>query len=93
MMKKRSALMMSSVLLMSVVLAACGGNNNNTASNTAQNGSAGNKSGETKTVKIFQFKTEIVEGLNELKVEFEKKTLTSSWISKLSAVAQTMQQR
>ncbi|MNZ72995.1 Multiple sugar-binding protein precursor [compost metagenome] len=25
-----------------------------------------------KTVKIFQFKTEIVEGLNELKVEFEK---------------------
>ncbi|WP_342424404.1 ABC transporter substrate-binding protein [Paenibacillus sp. FSL E2-0178] len=70
MMKKRSAVMLSSVMLMSVVLAACGGNNN-TASNNASNGSAGN-SGEVKTVKIFQFKTEIVEGLNELKVEFEK---------------------
>ncbi|QSF45724.1 ABC transporter substrate-binding protein [Paenibacillus tianjinensis] len=72
MMKKRSAVMMSSVMLMSVVLAACGGNNN-TASNNTQNGSAGNAaSGKVKTVKIFQFKTEIVEGLNELKVEFEK---------------------
>ncbi|WP_083442725.1 ABC transporter substrate-binding protein [Paenibacillus sp. IHB B 3415] len=70
MMKKRSAVMLSSVMLMSVVLAACGGNNN-TASNSASNGSAGN-SGEVKTVKVFQFKTEIVEGLNELKVEFEK---------------------
>lgn len=74
MMKKRSAIMMSSIMLMSVVLAACGGNNNNnTASNNATNGSAGNTdSGKVKTVKIFQFKTEIVEGLNELKVEFEK---------------------
>ncbi|OKP98888.1 ABC transporter substrate-binding protein [Paenibacillus sp. P46E] len=72
MIKKRSALLMSSVMLMTVVLAACGGNSNNAASNTASNGSAGNKSGEVKTVKIFQFKTEIVEGLNELKVEFEK---------------------
>ncbi|MEC0171783.1 ABC transporter substrate-binding protein [Paenibacillus graminis] len=72
MMKKRSALMLSSVMLMSVMLAACGGNSNNTASNNASNGSAGNTSGAVKTVKIFQFKTEIVEGLNELKVEFEK---------------------
>ncbi|MEK4324487.1 extracellular solute-binding protein [Paenibacillus sp. FSL R7-0297] len=73
MMKKRSAVMLSSVMLMSVVLAACGGNNtNNNASNGASNGSAGNTSGAVKTVKIFQFKTEIVEGLNELKVEFEK---------------------
>ncbi|OKP92828.1 ABC transporter substrate-binding protein [Paenibacillus sp. P3E] len=72
MIKKRSALLMSSVMLMTVVLAACGGNSNNAASNNASNGSAGNKAGEVKTVKIFQFKTEIVEGLNELKVEFEK---------------------
>lgn len=73
MMKKRSAVMLSSVMLMSVVLAACGGNNtNNNASSSAANGSAGKPSGEVKTVKIFQFKTEIVEGLNELKVEFEK---------------------
>lgn len=71
MMKKRAALTMSSVLLMSTVLAACGGNAGNTASDNASNGSAGN-SGAVKTVKIFQFKTEIVEGLNELKVEFEK---------------------
>ncbi|MBP2114528.1 ABC transporter substrate-binding protein [Paenibacillus silagei] len=69
--KKYSALMMSSVMLMSVVLAACGGNADKSASNNASNGSAGN-SGAVKTVKIFQFKTEIVEGLNELKVEFEK---------------------
>ncbi|MEK4009261.1 ABC transporter substrate-binding protein [Paenibacillus sp. FSL H3-0333] len=69
--KKQSALMMSSVMLMSVVLAACGGNADKSASNNASNGSAGN-SGAVKTVKIFQFKTEIVEGLNELKVEFEK---------------------
>lgn len=71
MMKKRAALMMSSVLLMSTVLAACGGNADKPASDNASNGSAGN-SGAVKTVKIFQFKTEIVEGLNELKVEFEK---------------------
>ncbi|GGG07713.1 ABC transporter substrate-binding protein [Paenibacillus albidus] len=70
MMKKRSALLLSSVMTMSLALAACGGNN---AANNAQNGSAGNNAaGEVKTVKIFQFKTEIVEGLNELKVEFEK---------------------
>ncbi|WP_373293957.1 ABC transporter substrate-binding protein [Paenibacillus albidus] len=69
-MKKRSALLLSSVMTMSLALAACGGNN---AANNAQNGSAGNNAaGEVKTVKIFQFKTEIVEGLNELKVEFEK---------------------
>ncbi|MHA6534029.1 ABC transporter substrate-binding protein [Paenibacillus sp. BAC0078] len=72
MMKKRSALMLSSVMLMTVVLAACGGNSNNKAASNASNGSAGNTSGAVKTVKIFQFKTEIVEGLNELKVEFEK---------------------
>ncbi|MBT2290342.1 extracellular solute-binding protein [Paenibacillus albidus] len=70
MMKKRSALLLSSVMTMSLALAACGGDN---AANNAQNGSAGNnEAGDVKTVKIFQFKTEIVEGLNELKVEFEK---------------------
>ncbi|WP_375708436.1 ABC transporter substrate-binding protein [Paenibacillus albidus] len=69
-MKKRSALLLSSVMTMSLALAACGGDN---AANNAQNGSAGNnEAGDVKTVKIFQFKTEIVEGLNELKVEFEK---------------------
>lgn len=69
-MKKRSIVLLSVVLVMSMVLAACGGNKSAQDSNASQNGSATN--GETKTVKIFQFKTEIVEGLNELKVEFEK---------------------
>lgn len=68
--KKRSAVALSAVMAMSLALTACGGNNN--ASSNSQNGSAGTNSGEVKTVKIFQFKTEIVEGLNELKVEFEK---------------------
>ncbi|MEF2967640.1 ABC transporter substrate-binding protein [Paenibacillus sp. M1] len=69
--KKRSLVLLSVLLVMSMLLAACGGNKANTG--TAENG-AGNaaNSGEVKTVKIFQFKTEIVEGLNELKVEFEK---------------------
>ncbi|MEK4037022.1 extracellular solute-binding protein [Paenibacillus sp. FSL L8-0493] len=68
--KKHSAVALSAVMAMSIALTACGGNNN--ASSNSQNGSAGTNSGEVKTVKIFQFKTEIVEGLNELKVEFEK---------------------
>lgn len=58
----------SLVMLMafSLVLAACGGNSD---SGSASDGSSKE---EIKTVKIFQFKTEIVDGLNELKVEFEK---------------------
>lgn len=69
--KKRSMVILSVLLVMSMLLAACGGKNN---ANDAANGNSGNsgKSGEVKTVKVFQFKTEIVEGLNELKVEFEK---------------------
>lgn len=72
-MKKSSWMIVSVLLIMSMLLSACGGNNNagNTTDGNAQNGSAPS-TGETKTVKIFQFKTEIVEGLNELKVEFEK---------------------
>ncbi|RCX20586.1 carbohydrate ABC transporter substrate-binding protein (CUT1 family) [Fontibacillus phaseoli] len=68
--KKRSMVILSVLLVMSMLLAACGGNNK-TNSGTAEGGNAG-KGGEVKTVKVFQFKTEIVEGLNELKVEFEK---------------------
>ncbi len=66
--KKRSMIILSVLLVMSMMLAACGGKNN---ADNAANGNSG-KSGDVKTVKIFQFKTEIVEGLNELKVEFEK---------------------
>ncbi|MEK5162723.1 ABC transporter substrate-binding protein [Paenibacillus sp. FSL R5-0527] len=71
--KKRSLIILSVLLVMSMLLAACGGSKGGNGSSTgnAQNGSAA-AGGEVKTVKIFQFKTEIVEGLNELKVEFEK---------------------
>jgi raffinose/stachyose/melibiose transport system substrate-binding protein len=69
--RKRLGMFLSVMLVMSMLLAACGGNKNTDTSNSAGNGSAG-KTGEVKTVKIFQFKTEIVESLNELKVEFEK---------------------
>lgn len=63
--KRKLSLLLSVVLVMSTFLAACGG-----SSSEGQNGNSSNE--EVKTVKIFQFKTEIVEGLNELKVEFEK---------------------
>jgi raffinose/stachyose/melibiose transport system substrate-binding protein len=66
-MKKRSIVLLSVLLVMSMVLAACGGNAKD--ADSTQNGSA--TKDEIKTVKIFQFKTEIVEGLNELKVQFE----------------------
>lgn len=55
------------LLAFSMLLAACGGK-----SEEGQGGSTKGASGDVKTVKIFQFKTEIVDGLNELKVEFEK---------------------
>lgn len=59
------------LLCLSLILSACGGNGNKTSSGTGNSGTGG-KSTEVKTVKILQLKTEIVEGLNELKVEFEK---------------------
>lgn len=69
-MKKPKYLVMVAVLLtLAMLVAACG--NGNSANGT--NKGEGNQGGsEQKTVTIFQFKTEIVEGLNELKVEFEK---------------------
>ncbi|MGF7045654.1 raffinose/stachyose/melibiose transport system substrate-binding protein [Paenibacillus sp. DS2015] len=66
--KKSATLLVSVLLVMSLVLAACGGNNN-TKSDNSSNATSSDK---VKTVTIFQFKTEIVQGLNELKVEFEK---------------------
>ncbi|WP_059051811.1 ABC transporter substrate-binding protein [Paenibacillus senegalimassiliensis] len=71
-MKKPKNLMMVSVLLiMSLLVAACGNGNSANGTNTGGE-SQGSGKQEQKTVTIFQFKTEIVEGLNELKVEFEK---------------------
>ncbi|MFB5673785.1 ABC transporter substrate-binding protein [Paenibacillus terreus] len=65
--KHKYPIILSVLLTMSLILSACGGGGNLVSDN---NGS-GDKPGQ-KTVTIFQFKTEIVEGLNELKVEFEK---------------------
>ncbi|WP_106767000.1 ABC transporter substrate-binding protein [Paenibacillus faecalis] len=55
------------LLAFSMLLSACGG-----SSTEGESESNDTASGEVKTVKIFQFKTEIVDALNELKVEFEK---------------------
>lgn len=67
---KKMKITLMLLLAVSLVLSACG---SKTDSNSAT-GDNGNQStsNEIKTVKIFQFKTEIVDGLNELKVEFEK---------------------
>ncbi len=71
---KRLMFLLTSVLTLSLVLSACGGGNKaangGNAGDEASQG--GNAPAEIKTVKILQLKTEIVEGLNELKVEFEK---------------------
>ncbi|HAF98000.1 ABC transporter substrate-binding protein [Paenibacillus sp. FSL K6-1566] len=64
---KKMKLTLVMLLAFSMVLAACGGKSSEEGS-----GSSDAASGDVKTVKIFQFKTEIVDGLNELKVEFEK---------------------
>ncbi|MDP4097360.1 ABC transporter substrate-binding protein [Paenibacillus sp. P96] len=64
--KPKYSIMLAVLLTMSLILAACGGGGNLVSDNNS-----GDEQGQ-KTVTIFQFKTEIVEGLNELKVEFEK---------------------
>ncbi|MGZ7442046.1 ABC transporter substrate-binding protein [Paenibacillus sp. TH7-28] len=69
--KAKYSIVLSVLLTMSLILAACGGGNSANGTNSGAEGQGGGKQ-EQKTVTIFQFKTEIVEGLNELKVEFEK---------------------
>lgn len=66
-MQKSKFFKLASILLaMMVVLAACGGKSNSENGNKQASGSQ-----EKKTVTVFQFKTEIVEGLNELAKAFE----------------------
>lgn len=69
--KAKYSIVLSVLLTMSLILAACGGGNSANGTNSGGESQGGGKQ-EQKTVTIFQFKTEIVEGLNELKVEFEK---------------------
>lgn len=69
-MQKGKLVKMSSLLLtLVIVLAACGGGNSNSNSS---NNKAASGSQEKKTVTVFQFKTEIVEGLHELARAFEE---------------------
>lgn len=68
---KKYAILLSMLIVVSVIMSACGGSGNNAANNGSASGGKGSGKQEQKTVTIFQFKTEIVEGLNELKVEFE----------------------
>lgn len=69
--RTKLTVVLSVLMVMSLLLAACGGGNN-AAKNESGNKANAPASSEVKTVTIFQFKTEIVEGLNELAVEFEK---------------------
>lgn len=64
--KKYTKLTLVMLLAFSVVLAGCGSKKENKAEETS-----GGKTVETKTIKIFQFKVEIAEALNKLKVEYE----------------------
>ncbi|NMO97235.1 ABC transporter substrate-binding protein [Paenibacillus lemnae] len=63
---KNFRLTLALLLVCSMFLSACG----SSGGSEGENGNAA--SGEKKKVTVFQFKTEIVDGLNELKVEFEK---------------------
>ncbi|MDQ0061856.1 ABC transporter substrate-binding protein [Paenibacillus harenae] len=79
-MKKLSFLMLVAVMV--VVLAACGGNNGNNVANnggteaTNQPTEAAQTDAPKKdvTIKIFQFKVEIAEALNQMAAEYEKET-------------------
>ncbi|MEK4509186.1 ABC transporter substrate-binding protein [Paenibacillus sp. FSL K6-2524] len=67
-MKRYTKFTLVMMLAFSIILAACGSKEaENNKGNTAETGSTG----ETKTIKIFQFKVEIAEALNRLKAEYE----------------------
>ncbi|MFD1957675.1 ABC transporter substrate-binding protein [Paenibacillus thailandensis] len=66
-MKKSAWLSFLLLLALTVVLAGCGGGN---AGGSPEGGESAS-GGETKTIKIFQFKVEIAEALNKLKAEYE----------------------
>ncbi|QAY67241.1 ABC transporter substrate-binding protein [Paenibacillus protaetiae] len=69
---KRNVLLSFTLLLAFVlVLSGCGGNNNESGSGNSKESSGSAAKGETKTIKIFQFKVEIAEALNRLKTDYE----------------------
>ncbi len=75
-MKKRSMVLMSAALALTAVLSGCGSSNN--GNNAANSPSASSPGAETPkknvTIKMFQFKVEIAEQLQNLVNEYEKET-------------------
>lgn len=75
-MKKRSMVLMSATLALTAVLSGCGSSNNgNNAANSPSASSPGTETPKKNvTIKMFQFKVEIAEQLQNLVNEYEKET-------------------
>lgn len=73
-MKKRNLgkLALILVLAFTTLLAGCGGSDEGSGGTGGAGGNGNDGGGETKTLRIFQFKVEIAEALNQLKEEYEK---------------------
>ncbi|OXS54301.1 ABC transporter substrate-binding protein [Cohnella sp. CIP 111063] len=74
-MKKRSMMLMSAALALTAVLSGCGGaKDNNAANSPGASSPAGESPKKNVTIKMFQFKVEIAEQLQNLVNEYEKET-------------------
>ncbi|MFC4598205.1 ABC transporter substrate-binding protein [Cohnella hongkongensis] len=75
-MKKRSMMLMSAALALTAVLSGCGASNDNAANTPGATGTAPANESPKKnvTIKMFQFKVEIAEQLQNLVNEYEKET-------------------
>ncbi len=74
-MKKTSMVLMSAALALTAVLSGCGSaKNNNNASSPGASSPAGESPKKNVTIKMFQFKVEIAEQLQNLVNEYEKET-------------------
>ncbi|WP_372638264.1 ABC transporter substrate-binding protein [Cohnella sp.] len=74
-MKKRSMMLMSAALALTAVLSGCGGaKSDNAANSPGATTPAGESPKKNVTIKMFQFKVEIAEQLQNLVNEYEKET-------------------
>lgn len=75
-MKKSSMVLMSAALALTAVLSGCGSSNNgnNAANSPGASSPAGESPKKNVTIKMFQFKVEIAEQLQNLVNEYEKET-------------------
>jgi len=77
-MKKRSMLLLSGALALTAVLSGCGGSNGNASNSPGATSSSPSNNTEAPkknvTIKMFQFKVEIAEQLQNLVNEYEKET-------------------